>query len=134
VSTFKNDPARAGQDAGPRETLGAFGRYRVFPIHTRFDGIEWIVTDAETVDPLIPGAPAVIRQAKTREEAVRGLVDDRNDKLAQFGARVLEILESAPESWRAAIERADFGMNGIASRTIGAARSLGLLPEGEVRP
>lgn len=53
----------------------------------------------------------------------------KQEKLAQLGARVLEILESTPEEWRAAIERADYGMNGIASRTIGAARSLGLLGE-----
>jgi len=47
--------------------------------------------------------------------------------LAQLGARVLEILESTPKAWRSAIERADHGPNGIASRTICAARELGLL-------
>ena len=71
-STIKNDPSRAGSLAARKRLFGAFCRYAVAPVHTRFDAVEWFVWDAEVTDPET-GLAAVIRQAATLEEAVRGL-------------------------------------------------------------
>ena len=67
-----NEKQRMGELAGPKDRFGPFGRYAVAPVHTRFEAVEWFVWDAELMDPLT-GGPAVIRQAATREAAVRGL-------------------------------------------------------------
>lgn len=67
-----NDPSRAGQRASQRLIFGEFHRFAVFAIHTRFDAVEWFVTDAEKTDPVTEG-PAVIRQEATMAEAVAGL-------------------------------------------------------------
>ena len=71
-----NDPNRAGQDASKRQYFGAFDRYSVFAVHTRFDAVCWFVTDAEgiTDDQVRAGEfPPVIRQEATREAAMAGL-------------------------------------------------------------
>ncbi len=69
--SIQNIPARAGERAGPAKTLGEFGRYRVYPVHTRFEAIEWFVTDGERTDEY--GLATVIRQEPTYEAAVSGL-------------------------------------------------------------
>ena len=66
-----NDARRAGQVAGGEEVFGEFSRFKVFAVHTRFDAVQWFVTDAEKVDDA--GLPAVIRQESTREAALLGL-------------------------------------------------------------
>jgi hypothetical protein len=71
-----NDPTRAGQDASKRQYFGEFNRYSVFAVHTRFDAVQWFVTDAETITDAQVRAgqlPAVIRQETTREAAMAGL-------------------------------------------------------------
>jgi hypothetical protein len=68
---FSNDPTRKGQLAAPKRLFGDYRRYAVAPIHTRFDAVEWFVWDAHTDDG--SGRPAVIRQASSEEEAVKGL-------------------------------------------------------------
>jgi hypothetical protein len=71
-----NDPKRAGQDASKRHYFGEFNRYSVFAVHTRFDVVQWFVTDAESVTDAQVRAgelPAVIRQEATREAAMAGL-------------------------------------------------------------
>lgn len=73
VPMVANDSRRAGCIAAKAERFGEFGRYRVAPVHTRFDAVQWFVWDAETVDDVTGGA-AVIRQAETRDKAVAGLV------------------------------------------------------------
>ena len=70
---MKNNPNLAGQRANKKELFGPFSRYAVYAIHTRFDYIEWIVTDADKIDELT-NLPAIIRQAKTKEDAMRGLI------------------------------------------------------------
>ena len=71
-ATIKNDPARKGELATRKQFFGETRRYAVAPIHTRFDALEWFVWDAE--HPLSDLNHAeVIRQAKTLEEALRGL-------------------------------------------------------------
>lgn len=70
-STIKNSPNLAGKRAGKSETFGPFSRFAVFPIHTRFDAVTWIVTDAERIDDL--GLAAVIRQEPTKALAMAGL-------------------------------------------------------------
>lgn len=70
-STYRNDPAKAGQLAARKRLFGDCSRYAVAPIHTRFDAVQWFVWDAEHIDD---GRPGVIRQADTLENAVHGLV------------------------------------------------------------
>lgn len=69
---LRNDPSQAGRLAGPKRLFGDFHRYAVFPVHTRFDAVEWFVADAESTDP-VTGKPKIIRQAPTEAEAVAGL-------------------------------------------------------------
>lgn len=70
--TLRNDPTLAGQLAGRKRLFGDYHRYAVFPVHTRFDAVEWFVADAFVTDE-VTGLPAVIRQAATEEAAVAGL-------------------------------------------------------------
>lgn len=69
--TIKNNPAKAGQVAGPKSLFGDFHRFACIPVHTRFDAVSWFVLDAETIDEL--GLPTVIRQEPTKELAMEGL-------------------------------------------------------------
>jgi hypothetical protein len=66
-----NRPQFAGQPASSFVLFGEYDRYKAQAFHTRFEGIEWQVTDAETLDDL--GLPAIIRQEPTFEQAVAGL-------------------------------------------------------------
>lgn len=68
---LRNDPARAGQLAHCGELFGEFSRYRVAPVHTRFDALQWWVWDVLTPDE--DGRPSVIRQAATLAGAAAGL-------------------------------------------------------------
>ena len=67
-----NNPKLAGQVAGNRELFGECSRYAVYPVHTRFDAVQWFVADAEVIDQKT-GLPSIIRQAESRESAVEGL-------------------------------------------------------------
>jgi hypothetical protein len=69
---LRNDPTQAGKLAGRKRLFGEYHRYAVYPVHTRFDAVEWFVVDAYEVD-LVTGGPAVIRQSPTEAEAVAGL-------------------------------------------------------------
>lgn len=72
ATTLTNNPALKGQPAAKKVLFGERGRYAVWPIHTRFDAVEWFVADAE--HPLSTMSRAeVIRQADTYEQAVEGL-------------------------------------------------------------
>ena len=70
-STNVNTPT--GAIISAKVTFGPFSRYAVYAIWTRFWTIEWIVTDAEQVDPVTDG-PAIIRQDPDFDVAVKGLV------------------------------------------------------------
>ena len=70
---YKNDPAKAGQLAARKRTFGDFSRYAVAPVHTRFDAVQWFVWDAMSPWQDGTGLPAVIRQAVSLDEAMRGL-------------------------------------------------------------
>ena len=72
-STYRNEPAKAGQLAARKRVFGDCSRYAVAPVHTRFDAVEWFVWDAE--HPWIDGdgKPGVIRQAATLPDALWGL-------------------------------------------------------------
>lgn len=70
---LSNNPALKGQPASKKEFFGERGRFAVWPVHTRFDAVEWFVADAE--HPLSTMSRAeVIRQADTYEQAVEGLL------------------------------------------------------------
>ena len=68
-----NDPTMAGHQAAIAIKFGERDRYTIFPIHTRFGKVEWIVTDSEKIDPVL-GLPEIIRQCDDEDEAFLGLV------------------------------------------------------------
>lgn len=68
---LRNDPSSKGQLAAAKRTFGPLKRYAVAPIHTRFDAVTWFVWDAEAYNE--DGDPAIIRQADTLWDAVKGL-------------------------------------------------------------
>lgn len=71
-ASLVNNPVLAGQPAAKKQRFGDNGRYAVWPIHTRFDAVEWFVADAE--HPLSDLSHAeVIRQEPTMEKALEGL-------------------------------------------------------------
>ena len=79
----ENDPRQAGKLASSKVLFGEASRYAVFAVHTRFDAVEWFVTDAETVDEVTDG-PAVVRQADRFEDAVGGMVPCDAEPLCEF--------------------------------------------------
>ncbi|HEY5235144.1 MAG TPA: hypothetical protein VIJ14_03100 [Rhabdochlamydiaceae bacterium] len=70
--TITNDPLAAGSRAAQPKTFGEFNRYKVWPMHTRFEAVQWFVTDVEQKNEL--DLPLVIRQESTLEAAIKGLV------------------------------------------------------------
>ena len=73
TTALTNNPALKGQPAAKKQLFGERGRYEVWPVHTRFDAVEWFVADAEHQLSTLSRAE-VIRQASTYEQAVEGLV------------------------------------------------------------
>lgn len=69
----RNIPSLAGREAAPARCFGPWNRYRVVPVHSRFDAVTWFVTDAESRDDA--DLPAVVRQADTFQAAVADLAD-----------------------------------------------------------
>lgn len=67
-----NDPQRAGQRASRVALFGERSRYLIGAVHTRFDAVVWLVTDAETEDTET-GLPCVIRQASSLRAALDGV-------------------------------------------------------------
>ncbi|GIX10355.1 hypothetical protein [Elioraea sp.] len=49
-ATIINNPALKGRRAGKANFYGPHKRFALYPIHTRFDAVAWVVSDAETVD------------------------------------------------------------------------------------
>jgi len=66
-----NNPALKGSLAKRKMLFGDCSRYAVAPMHTRFDAVQWFVWDADNMDALT-GKPAVIRQADSLADAMRG--------------------------------------------------------------
>jgi hypothetical protein len=60
-------------------TFGEWSRYKIKAMHTRFDTIEYFVTDADQTDE-ITGGPKVIRQSDTLEEALNVPIFAEEDK------------------------------------------------------
>ena len=71
-SPLTNTPMLRGSLAAPKQRFGKFGHYAIAPIHTRFDAVDWVVWDADITDEAT-GLAAIIRQADTMDEALRGL-------------------------------------------------------------
>jgi hypothetical protein len=67
-----NDPTRAGDLAAGVERFGPGRRYALYPVHTRFDALAWMVEDSARLDP-VTGLPAVIRQGETRRATLESL-------------------------------------------------------------
>lgn len=66
IRRFENNPAKAGQRVRRNGYLFGFDggsgtRFCLFATHTRFNGFEWFVQDAESIDHLT-GLPSVIAQ------------------------------------------------------------------------
>jgi hypothetical protein len=70
-NNIANNPARKGELAARKQFLRGY-RYAVAPVHTRFGAVEWFVWDAEHPTSEMFN-PAVIRQAATLDEAIKGL-------------------------------------------------------------
>lgn len=68
-----NDPTRPGHIASPVIKFGERDRYMVYAVNTRFDAVEWIVSDLENLEPVF-GLPIIIRQGDTQEEVMEGLL------------------------------------------------------------
>jgi hypothetical protein len=75
---IKNDPKKAGEPAQAKQYFGGEGdslfRFAVFPVHTRFDAVQWFVADADLTDP-VTGMAEIIRQEPTKAKAMAGLVE-----------------------------------------------------------
>lgn len=67
-----NDPMKCGKLASRRLTFGEFNRFALFAVHTRFDKVTWMVSDAEQTDEKT-GFAKIIRQADSVCEAMVGL-------------------------------------------------------------
>lgn len=70
--TLVNDSEKAGQLATRKEIFGAHSRYAIAAVHTRFGELCWVVWDTEAADPE-EGLAKIVRQAKTKAEALSGL-------------------------------------------------------------
>jgi len=58
TTSIVNNPALKGKRAGKARFFGPHSRYAVFPIHTRFESVAWVVQDAEVLDEL--GLPEAV--------------------------------------------------------------------------
>jgi hypothetical protein len=47
---MRNNPKLAGKRAGKARFFGPYSRFAVYPMHTRFEDIAWVVSDAEVAD------------------------------------------------------------------------------------
>ena len=50
MPTIVNIPALKGKRAGKTRFYGPHSRFALYPIHTRFERVAWVVADAETPD------------------------------------------------------------------------------------
>jgi hypothetical protein len=66
-----NNPNLKGERASRKCVFGECSRFAVYASHTRFDAVEWFVTDAETPCEHFPSLPAVIGQSDTLEGALK---------------------------------------------------------------
>lgn len=64
---IQNNPELKGQLAAYPTYLHG-GRFAIYPVHTRFEDICWMVADAETMDPLLD-MPEIIFQSAAKESA-----------------------------------------------------------------
>ena len=46
---MRNKPDLAGKRAGKARFFGPFRRFAVYPIHTRFQDVAWVFSDAEAL-------------------------------------------------------------------------------------
>jgi len=83
-----NNPALRGKRAGKARFFGPHSRYAVFPIHTRFQEVAWVVQDAEVLDELgLPEAVVFNSKAEAIAYALRRaaeaeaaeLVEEKNE-------------------------------------------------------
>lgn len=80
LKVHANNPALKGQPAARKQRFGARGRYAIWPVHTRFDAIEWFVSDAEHELSDMNHAE-IIRQESTFAAAMHDLSDDEPEEL-----------------------------------------------------
>lgn len=78
-----NNPNLKGQEAGESQFFDCC-RFRLYPVHTRFQSIAWFVDDANLEDPVI-GGPATIVQADTEQEAIEALLNLHEIKGVKVG-------------------------------------------------
>lgn len=114
-----NEPERAGERVpGTLSYFGEASRYQVFAIYTRFDAVQWFVTD-EAIPDELTGSPSVICQAASKGDALLAVTI--------FPERVREMFaaEASPELYETKIEQFGdifvlFYFDGFAWVSIGA--------------
>lgn len=71
-NTAVNNPKKAGKNASKVIFLDSEKRYAVRAVHTRFEAIQWFVTDSSVLDDL--GLATVIRQENTFADAIKDFI------------------------------------------------------------
>lgn len=69
---ISNDPNKRGQKAHRPFFFGdeySNNRFMLYPIHTRFDAIQWIIKDASVTDD-VTGLSQIIRQIDSKDDAI----------------------------------------------------------------
>lgn len=72
-----NNPNLAGQQAGKPQFFDG-SRFKLAPVHTRFDAVEWFIWDAEIIDD-VTGNPSVVGQFDTESKAIDRVNEIRTD-------------------------------------------------------
>ena len=68
----KNEPLKKGQKAHKPFFFGdeySNNRYMVYPMHTRFDDVQWMIQDAD-IKCDVTGGSQIIRQIDSKDEVI----------------------------------------------------------------
>lgn len=63
-----NEPSKAGRMAAEPMLFGANMQVQVFPVHTRFEAVQWFVADLSQVDEF--DMPPVVGQFASKADAI----------------------------------------------------------------
>jgi hypothetical protein len=69
---MRNNPKLAGKRAGKTRFFGPHSRFALYPMHTRFEDLHWVVSDAEMTDEYgLPDAAIFNTEAKALAYVLR---------------------------------------------------------------
>lgn len=72
-TAMMNEPSKAGRMAAEPLLFGPNLQISVFPVHTRFDAVQWFVSDFAEVDEF--DMPAVVGQFASKADAIHLATD-----------------------------------------------------------